>query len=292
MEFKRIKIVYYTGTGSTDMAMNCFYNELIQEGYDVSAERLFKENRIERIDPNDQHTLLLLLFPVYAFNAPSAVYKWLDQIELVEQIPAVVVSVSGGGEVSPNTACRTGAIRRLKRKGFHVIYEQMLIMPSNWIVATQEPLARMLLDILPQKVKKIVVDLNNGSVRKTKSTVMDRLLSKVGILEHYGALLFGKLIKTSDACAECGWCSRNCPSDNIKMNNGKPSFGYKCHLCLSCIYGCPQKALSPGFAKFVTVKGGYNLKSLQEMGSPEASVDVESLAKGYAWSGIRKYLKP
>lgn len=148
----------------------------------------------------------------------------------------------------------------------------------------------MLLEVLPKKVKIIVNDIENGVVRRTTPFLIDRFFSYIGELEKFGAKVFGKRIKLSDICSGCGWCSNNCPAGNIIMKLNKPEFGSNCHLCLSCIYGCPNKALEPGFCKFVVIKEGYNLKELESKLPLREQVDVEKLAEGYLWSGVRKYL--
>ena len=286
MNKKTVKIIYYSGTGGTARVAECFKSIFKNVGYEVLTQQLKKNIS----DMTSEHELLVLLFAVHACNAPAAVYKWIANLEKVKNIPAVVISVSGGGEVIPNTACRKSCIRRLERKGYKVLYEKMLVMPSNWIVAIELPLARMLFKVLPQKVKGIVEDIENGVLRRTKPYLIDRLFSYIGELEKYCTKFFGKRIKYTEKCTGCGWCSSNCPAGNITLEAGKPKLGSKCHLCLNCIYGCPNKALKPGMGKFFVIKEGYDLKAIEELGILKETVDVEALAKGYLWSGIRKYL--
>ena len=140
---KRINIVYYSGTGGTERVAKCFEETYNQAGYDVWIHRIFAGKEIQ----NNEKVPLLLIYTVHACNAPEAVYKWIDGIEFANKIPAAVISVSGGGEVSPNTACRISAIKRLEKKGYKVTYDKMLVMPSNWMVATKKPLATMLLAV-------------------------------------------------------------------------------------------------------------------------------------------------
>jgi len=218
------------------------------------------------------------------------VYKWIERLAHVENIPAVVVSVSGGGEISPNTAWRAMVIKRLERKGYKVIYEDMLVMPSNIAIPTEEQLAKMLLEVLPEKVKRIVDDVENGIIRRTMPSFIDRVFSPIGKMEKYGARFFGKHIKVSDDCNGCGWCVNNCPAGNILLNSGRPEFAKSCHMCMSCIYGCPNKAIKPGIGKFIVLKQGYDFKTLEILPKIEEEVDVNKLAKGFLWSGVRKYL--
>jgi ferredoxin/flavodoxin len=286
MNKKRAKIIYYSGTGGTARVAECFESAYKNIGYEASTQQLKKSIK----DFKSEHNLLILLFAVHACNAPKAVYSWIENLEKVKNTSAVVISVSGGGDVIPNTACRVSSIKRLEGKGYKVIYENMLVMPSNWIVATKPPLAKMLLEILPKKVQGIVEDVENGVIRRTKPYVVDRFLSFVGELEKFGAKSFGKQIRVSEACTGCGWCSSNCPAGNISLEAGNLKFGNNCHLCLKCIYGCPNKALQPGVGKFIVIKEGYDLKTIEDMEALKEPVDVVGLTKGYLWSGVRKYL--
>lgn len=72
------------------------------------------------------------------------------------------------------------------------------------------------------------------------------------------------------------------------MKINRPRFSNKCNLCLKCIYGCPQKALILGIGKFLIIKQGYNFEELR-MKTP-TSKDIDNLANGYIWSGVKKYL--
>ena len=53
-------------------------------------------------------------------------------------------------------------------------------------------------------------------------------------------------MKASDACVGCGQCVKLCPKGNIRLENGKASFGGNCIGCLSCLQYCPTGAISLG----------------------------------------------
>jgi ferredoxin/flavodoxin len=285
-EIKHVKILYYSGTGNTRKVAGCLEDFLKDKGITVQTYSMVEKN----IAQNQEEDLLLVVFAVHALNAPEVVYRWIDNLPVNQKKQAAVISVSGGGEVSPNTACRLGCIRRLEKKGYSVIYETMLVMPSNFIVATHEALAVKLLEVLPYKVEIVISDILAGIRRRTKPLWIDRCLSWMGELEKMGAKEFGKWIKCNGDCIGCGSCSNNCPAGNIKMAGDRPVFGKQCHLCLNCFYICPRKALSPGIMKFILIKEGYNLKQLEKKAPWPEPVDVQTLTKGYIWSGIRKYL--
>ncbi len=284
---KTVNIVCFTGTGSTGYIADC-----IEEAFRKHSIMTHKTVLNSRTGNTtfDADTLVIL-FPVYAMNAPLPVSEWIESTERVNGKQAIVISVSGGGEVTPNTACRVDTIKKLARKGYKVIYEKMLVMPSNWIVPVKDEIAIMLLRAAPIRVEKIVQDIISGTEYKTKPKTIDRLLSVLGRLEKKATKYFGRKIKVKDTCSGCGWCANNCPRCNITMKDGKPVFGGKCVVCLKCLYGCPQKALEPGCMKFVVIKEGYDYKGVlrRMQGVTDINID-EHLKKGWLWDGVRKYL--
>ncbi len=283
---KQVKMVYFSGTGGTAKAADCFEKVFEAHGVAVAKCQLRRGQR-----PSEgKEDLLVVLYAVHACNAPEPVYEWISSLQKVKGMPAAVISVSGGGEIPPNTACRVSCIRMLEKKGYEVVYERMLVMPSNWIVPTVEPLAVRLLEVLPVKVEQAVGALLTGKRHRTKPVWIDRVFSWIGELEKSGGRMFGRKIKVNEACNGCGWCERSCPGGNIRLKDDRPVFGGECLLCLKCIYGCPNKALAPGTAKFIVVKSGYDLRDFEGRTSGVGPAEVESLAKGYLWKGVKDYL--
>ncbi len=284
--YSNIKIAYYSGTGGTELAAKSFQNCLETEGCVCTIEKI-----ASGINPNQSdHDLLLLLFPVHAFNAPEPVYRWIDSLEIENHISAAVISVSGAGEVCPNTACRVSSIKRLTKKGYDVIYEKMIIMPSNFFVKTPSLLSYMLMQVLPKAVKQISSDLQAGVCITGKPLWVDRIFSLMGKLETSGGHHWGKRIKVLDHCTKCGWCAKHCPAGNITMKDEKPAFADRCHFCLKCIYGCPSKALQPGSCKFVIIQEGYSLREIAEQRPQNLLIPVKDLKVGFYWQGVKEYL--
>lgn len=286
---KSVNVVYFTGTGGTRYIADCIKEAFNRRNILVCKKEL---DLRDQTAVNDDADMLVLLFPVYAMNAPLPIHKWIESIQKVNGKPAVVISVSGGGEITPNTACRVGTVKELEGKGFKVIYEKMLVMPSNWVVDVKDEIAIKLLRAAPIKVEKIVQDIMSGVENRISPKIFDRFISTLSTVEKKATKYFGKKIKVNDNCSSCGWCANNCPQCNISINSGKPIFGDKCVICLRCIYGCPKKALEPGLMKFILIKEGYDLSSIQKKMQDVSEINIDDyLEKGWVWDGVRKYLK-
>lgn len=287
-KINKVKIVYFSGTGSTALVADTLERKLTERGLSV----IKSEIRAGTFPLDNKEDLLVLLFAVHAFNAPGIVYGWIDSLpgNKNRSVPAALISVSGGGEMTPNTACRLSSIRKLEKKSYTVVYEQMIVMPSNWIVKTDDGLAIRLLEILPSKVESIADDLLAGVVRRTRPKFIDRMFSRAGEIEKTGAKFFGQKIRVNEKCNGCGWCMKKCPANNISMSKNRPIFGSECFLCLRCIYGCPENALTSSTFKFIILKDGYDLKDIEKRMKGIKPAPVENLAKGYLWKGVREYL--
>ncbi len=285
--FQKVKVAYFSGTGGTGYAAECFVRALGGRG----ARTIPVSIRTGDVYQNDGEDLLLLLFAVHAANAPVPVYAWLKSMQKAgTRVPAAIFSVSGGGEISPNTACRQSSIRRLKKAGCPVLLDVMLVMPPNLFLQTEPALCGMILRKLPQKIERALDALANGTHPIKKPKIIDRALSRICEMEKLGCRLYAKTIRHTEACNGCGLCARECPGRNIIMVDKKPHFQARCLLCLRCIYRCPQKALKPGLARMAILSGGYDLAAMLRQAEDQLPCDLEKTAKGYLWKGVREYL--
>jgi len=71
----------------------------------------------------DDDTRLILLYAVHEMDAPRPVFDFIDDLNEYPKMAVSVISVSGGGEVWPNTGCRVNVIRMLEEKGHEVFHE-------------------------------------------------------------------------------------------------------------------------------------------------------------------------
>ncbi len=281
MSVKNALIVYFSGTGGTARAAEAVETALKKCGVSVNKQEIRHDNVIR----NGDEDLLVLLFAVHAANAPEPVYRWLEQLTAVQGIPAAVLAVSGGGEIFPNKACRLSSIKRLRKKGYDVTYEDMLVMPSNMMLAAPDSLAVKLLHMLPLKTQKIADDLLAGVRRRTKPGLLNRFMSAVCELEKKGCYHFGRGLYAEEACTGCGWCAKQCPCGNISMMEGKPVFSNQCVMCFRCVHGCPSHAIKAKRLGFLLNKQGFDISRFDKI------EDIPDTAtKSMLWKGVNRYL--
>ncbi len=66
-----------------------------------------------------------------------------------------------------------------------------------------------------------------------------------------GAIHTGGEPVYGNGCTECGACVENCPTDNIRLDKGRPFFDVSwCPGCSNCIISCPEKCITPKTANF------------------------------------------
>jgi len=280
------QVSYFTGTGCTEYVAQTMANEIEARGHIVKCKNIVRDSSIE-----EGLDFLIVCFVVHACNAPEPVMNWVKQLnKATSKQRVVIISVSGGGEVSPNLACREPIKRAFQKKKYQLAYEKMIVMPSNWIIETKPILSAQLLKVLPYKAASIINDLENGTKLLNFPLLGNRLFTLLGKLEHIGAHSFAKSLGIDSNCSSCGLCSKNCPASNIIMNT-KPIFGNKCILCLNCIYSCPQKALHPTIMKFIVIKQGFSFKDILKLPREDKEIDIAKEAKGIVWLGVKRYLQ-
>jgi len=259
-----IRIDYYTGTGGSELVARLLANKLKNNNLNVEVNRIYRDsmNGVEKLETD----YYILIFPVHCFCAPQPVYEWVEHLA-GNQCKTAVISVSGGGNVLSNTACRCKTVQLLKKSNCNVIFEDMVRMPNNWMKAPDKKKYTHILSNLPNKIDQIAQTVISEKREKQVIYWVDYLISALGEAEKTGTNKFGNRIKVLDACTGCGLCAKNCCSSNIQMENQGstglhpiPKFGKRCDMCLGCIYNCPQKALQPTYGAFQVDKNGYDLR--------------------------------
>lgn len=289
------KIIWFSGTGGVQHVAETLSSKLLQRGklaITLSMSEALSGYYPQIMETSEMPTEnLFVLFPVYAMAEPAIVKEWIATLPSGEHSHTIVLSVSGGGEVWPNTSCRRKVIQMLTNKGYSVVYERMLVMPPNMLIEAEPDLVTYLLQELPRKLQDVLLDLENGVVRRDRIKLSTAWLRFASNMEQNQVKTAAKYFVVTDQCTGCGHCEEYCPVHNIKMSEvtHRPIFDDKCLLCLKCYYRCPIHAITaPKLEKWLLKS--YNMEAMKALEYQVPQKPVEACCKGLMWSGVKRYL--
>ncbi len=272
-------LYYFTGTGNTGIVAGYIAHEFERQGWTVVVTRITQALLDGPACETAAYDLVGIGYPVHAFNAPRTVLRFLERLAPVKGQKAFVFKVPAdplmeGGSTTP-------VRHRLRRKGYDVRYEAMIVMPSNVVFAYDDRLSRQLCDKAQDKAAHMVGDILAGKSRALGSNVLNRALSwAFSASESFGARFFGKGLAVSGACRRCNRCVQGCPMGNISRVGEQVHFGWNCVMCLGCIYRCPARAITPRFMRFFIIKDGYDIHRIVENPTLEGNY-LSSETRGY-----------
>ena len=75
------------------------------------------------------------------------------------------------------------------------------------------------------------------------------------------------------------------------MDQGIPKFGFRCILCLRCIYSCPVHVLKPKILTSAVLKDGFHVQKYKKQESDDMSLKQTEFHLKGAWKGVSDYLQ-
>jgi ferredoxin len=261
---KTIGIFYFSGTGNTRIVAELLRDAFIKQNYQVDLTRIEDVmNGLATFDPA-KYDMIGFGSQVIGYGVPNLVKDFLKKLPEGQHQKAFIFRLAGG--VAPiNYNVSKYMIRVLKAKGYDVFHERLFSLGSNWIKRFSDPVVQQLYRSTIEKVDQMGLELIEGRERFYQTGFWMRL--GMGIVSFFSGQFFrltGLDYRVSSSCENCGLCARNCPSKNITIKNGKPSFGLNCSCCMRCLYNCPKQAIQLRNLSFFAVEGGYNIKKTLE----------------------------
>jgi ferredoxin len=232
------KVIYYfTGSGNSlkvakDLADNIRGAKLVQicrNNMQTAAE-----SGVGKIG---------IVFPVYYYGLPAIVREFLEKLKLNKYAYVFSVATCGGSVGA--------AMRQLKEiidnKGVMLSAAFRIIMPDNYQVLYAPP---------PEEKQQKLFKAEREQINEIARIVNNEDIVEFHESGKYFTKIFGPLISSTfkpynkdmkfwidNKCNGCGICSKICPANNIKMNEGKPQWLHKCEHCLACMHWCPKKSI-------------------------------------------------
>lgn len=293
---ENILVVYFSGTGGTEMIATALEQKLNEKGCSAKSFSLDLSKVKSLSDANDNIKdidRIIVAYPVYSYDAPLPVHRWIDTLQQSDGTKASVLSISAGGEAFTNRTSRKHCIKSLESKGFDVDYERMITMPSNYGKTASDDINILLIKAVPVITESIADDIvNNVALRERKKFAVAPAIA-AGVFKSF-ATDFGKKLAANEDCTNCSWCEKNCPTQNLTITDGQLSASDQCTLCLRCVYGCPTNAIYSQSYGFSIVKEGFDIKSLTQKANKTDVMEkhkIDNIKAGHMWKGALEYIK-
>lgn len=273
-------IFYFSGTGNTKKVVDKFVEEFVANGCEASAVSIEKAEDVNLSDFDS----VGIAYPIHAFNAPSNVVAFCKKCPKLEEKKQLYIIKTSGEPLKINNISSSKIKSILKRKGFVLTNEYHYIMPYNMIFRHSNAMAYRMWNtaqrLIPIDCKEII------QKKKVKLAFFPfpRFISWVMRIEHWGGRFNGKKYKVNEKCVRCQQCIKNCPTQNITIDeDGNFHFGKNCLMCMRCSFMCPVDAFKIGWFNSWKVNGRYNFND------PE-NTEQES-HKNFCKRSYKKYFK-
>ncbi len=234
-------IFYFSGTGNSRRAAQAFAQGLNDELLDAAA--YLKSGSLPALS---SETPWVFVCPTYAWRMPR-VFEALLRDGRFEGSREAWFVMTCGSEVG-NAA---DYIRPLcEQKGWRFRGLLQLPMPENYLAMFPVPDEAECAEILAAANKPLRAAIRAVAERRDfpawKPSAADRLKSGLVHRAFYRLCITDKPFAAGGDCTGCGHCENLCPTNNIRLTDGRPIWGGHCLHCMACISHCPTRAIEYG----------------------------------------------
>ncbi len=273
----KVLICYFSGTGNTKKVVDALSEQFIKNDCDVVLHNV--ENKLDK-NLND-FDLIGIAYPIHAFNAPPIIVKFVQSLPKLQKQKRLFIVKTSGEPLKLNNIS-SGKIKRILQKKNIILHnEYHYCMPYNMIFRHSDSMAYKMWttasNLIPIDCKEILTEKDV----KLKYVPFGRFLAWVFRIEHWGGRFNGKKYKVNENCIHCAKCVRDCPTHNIKIEDGKFVFGNNCIMCMRCSFMCPKNAIKIGWFNGWKVNGPYNFNN------PEGTTQAKH--KNFCKHAYKKY---
>lgn len=236
-------IIYFTGTGNSEYIAKAIADRLEDEV--VCSNIYIKENKTGVFSSEKP---FVFVFPVYLSISPAIFREFVKSCSFEGNPNAYFVPTCASADGSvPNASdelCReTGFLNYMGCC--------KVCMPQNYIImfkpTPQQRKEELYKDALTL-VDGICDTIKAGEkLLEEPCSNFEYVCTKLVEKWYNSSFTKTKRFNVSDECIGCGACERNCPTNSVKMEKGRPVWVNKvCIHCMACISKCPKKAIEFG----------------------------------------------
>jgi len=270
-------LCYFSQTGTTRTIAEKIAEGLEQSGFSPSLYPMGETEPKALLS----HDIIGIGLPVYMFRPPFHVLDFVKELPELSGKAFFVFVLYGSHPGSTATIIRNLLAKKGGRDlGLHYSHgddlyagymkQGTLLSPDRPTPAEKESAAAFGRE-LPSR-------FNTPDYTPEKDTHTASLIDLIQRASCHRVLarhLYSRLFSVDkERCNGCGICATLCPTGNITLDeNGRPTIGRECLLCLSCELRCPREALSSPFTSTLMAPVmAFNLWQARRSGVDHAPV--------------------
>ena len=251
----KVAMVYFSGTGNTRRCL-----EKMKDCLSSLEDEVVLWNLEEGGEDLSSFDVLVLGYPIHAFNAPKWILDFARRLEtLPRQAPIYVLKTSGENlRLNRHSSAKLSSI--LRRKGYSIAGEFHYLMPYDMVFRHSEWMAYRMWQTAERLIPLDARRIHGRERFATKTPFPVRLPLFLLRVEQKASPLLGKMFFADRKCIQCGLCVQHCPSRNIVLRKERVRFSTHCILCSRCAFFCPKAAIHLGLIDFLRVNGPYRFE--------------------------------
>ena len=233
--------VYLSGTGNTKHVTELLFKEIGANGALVPIESSGVDEALE----DDE---LILAYPTQFSNIPYLVRDFINKHADIWQGKKIFLITTMGLFAGDGTGC---AARLLKKYGAVITGGLQIVMPDS--IGDCKALKKsheQNKEIIAKADKRIIdaaSQMRAGRYHKEGLSFASHLAGLFGQRLWFYNKTTGytdKLKIDPSKCIGCGLCAKNCPTQNIRIEDGKAVSSDQCTMCYRCVDFCPKQAVT------------------------------------------------
>lgn len=233
--------VYLSGSGNTKHIVTLLLNELGNTGISAPVESADAERALEGEE-------IIIAYPTMFSNIPYLIRDFINSHKDSWKGKKIFLITTMGLFAGDGTGC---AARLLQKYGAEITGGLQIVMPDS--IGDCKALKKS------KEQNKAVIEKADKRVTEAAKRIREGNYPKEGLsFAAHLAGLFGQRLwfynKTTGytdkvkidpaKCIGCGICAKNCPTQNLKIEDGKAVASSKCTMCYRCINHCPKQAMT------------------------------------------------
>ena len=234
-------ILWYSGTGNSRYTAEHIADITGDEVVSLNDKLRTKDYILASVPDR-----LVFATPTYAWRIPRIVSDWILKTELPAGIPVWFVMTCGS---ETGNAAKYN-MELCSEKNLRYMGTAQIIMPENFITmftAPEKDEAEKIITEAEPVIRTVGETIAKGEeLPAPRCNLYDRAMSRIVNPVFYSLFVKADGFYAKDSCIGCGKCVSVCPLGNIRMTDGKPSWGKNCTQCMACICRCPAEAIEYG----------------------------------------------